>query len=61
MIYWLSKSWAFLSGFESPLYRMGGAFFTALILTLAIGPFVIRWLKKKQKEGQPIRECLNLS
>lgn len=29
---------------------------TALIISFLIGPGVIRWLKKKQKEGQPIRE-----
>lgn len=37
-------------------FRSGGAVFTALILSLYIGPKVIRWLKSKQAEGQPIRE-----
>ncbi|MEZ5691705.1 MAG: phospho-N-acetylmuramoyl-pentapeptide-transferase [Rickettsiales bacterium] len=37
-------------------FRSGGAMFTALFLTLYIGPKVIRWLKSKQAEGQPIRE-----
>ncbi len=36
-------------------FRSGGAVFTALFLTLYIGPKVIRWLKSKQAEGQPIR------
>ncbi len=29
---------------------------TALIIAFIIGPATIKWLKKKQKEGQPIRE-----
>lgn len=36
-------------------FRSGGAVFTALFLTLYIGPKIIRWLKEKQAEGQPIR------
>jgi phospho-N-acetylmuramoyl-pentapeptide-transferase len=37
-------------------FRGGGAVFTALILSFYIGPKVIRWLKAKQREGQPIRD-----
>ena len=36
-------------------FRTGGAMMTALIICFLIGPGMIRWLKKKQKEGQPIR------
>ena len=36
-------------------FRSGGAVFTALIISFLIGPKVIRWLKSKQAEGQPIR------
>ncbi len=36
-------------------FRTGGAIMTALIICFLIGPGMIRWLKKKQKEGQPIR------
>lgn len=36
-------------------FRTGGAVITALIICFLIGPSMIRWLKKKQKEGQPIR------
>ena len=36
-------------------FRSGGAVFTALIISFVIGPKVIRWLKSKQAEGQPIR------
>jgi phospho-N-acetylmuramoyl-pentapeptide-transferase len=38
-------------------FRACSAFVTALLITLSLGPYIIRWLKEKQKEGQPIREC----
>src|SRR5262245_47385603 len=37
-------------------FRSGGAVFTSLILCFFIGPSVIRWLKARQREGQPIRD-----
>ncbi len=37
-------------------FRTGASVITALIICFLIGPGTIRWLKKKQKEGQPIRE-----
>jgi phospho-N-acetylmuramoyl-pentapeptide-transferase len=37
-------------------FRSGAAVLTALLISFAIGPPLIRWLKKKQREGQPIRE-----
>lgn len=36
-------------------FRTGGALMTALMICFFIGPTVIRWLKSKQGEGQPIR------
>src|SRR5262245_9397024 len=36
-------------------FRSGGAVVTALIIAFIMGPRTIRWLKKKQREGQPIR------
>ncbi len=36
-------------------FRSGGAVLTALIISFILGPCVIRWLKSKQGEGQPIR------
>jgi phospho-N-acetylmuramoyl-pentapeptide-transferase len=41
--------------FKYLTFRAGGAMMTALILSLLMGPFLIRWLKAKQGEGQPIR------
>lgn len=37
-------------------FRTGGAIITALIICFLIGKPVITWLKKKQREGQPIRQ-----
>ena len=36
-------------------FRSGAAMFTALLLSFYFGPKIIRWLKSKQAEGQPIR------
>ncbi len=37
-------------------FRSGGALMTALIICFVIGPRLIRWLRAKQGEGQPIRD-----
>ncbi|WP_421790872.1 phospho-N-acetylmuramoyl-pentapeptide-transferase [Hyphobacterium sp.] len=37
-------------------FRTGAALMTALLITILGGAPFIRWLKKKQKEGQPIRD-----
>lgn len=37
-------------------FRSGAACLTALMLSLMLGPVVIRWLKSVQNGGQPIRE-----
>ena len=37
-------------------FRSIGAFLTALILSFIIGGTLIRWLRSKQKQGQPIRD-----
>ena len=36
-------------------FRTGGAVMTALLISFVLGPPTIRWLKRKQREGQPIR------
>jgi len=36
-------------------FRSGGAVVTALAISFVLGPPIIRWLKRKQREGQPIR------
>jgi phospho-N-acetylmuramoyl-pentapeptide-transferase len=37
-------------------FRTGGALFTSLLICFLFGPRLIRWLKAKQGEGQPIRD-----
>ncbi len=36
-------------------FRTGGAVLTAMLVAFLFGPAIIRWLKLKQREGQPIR------
>jgi phospho-N-acetylmuramoyl-pentapeptide-transferase len=51
----LSEDLSVLNLFRYLTFRSGGAVLTALLLSFLIGGPVIRWLKKKQREGQPIR------
>jgi len=37
-------------------FRTGGAVVTAMVLSFVLAPGVIRWLRRKQREGQPIRD-----
>lgn len=37
-------------------FRTAGAFLTALALCFIFGPRIIRWLRSKQGDGQPIRD-----
>ena len=41
--------------FKYLTFRSGGAVVTSLLISILIGPSVIRWLKSKQGAGQPIR------
>ena len=41
--------------FQYLTFRTGGAVMTALFISWLIGPALIRWLKSKQPQGQPIR------
>ena len=45
----------FFNLFNYITFRAQGAFFTALIIALFMGAPFIRWLRKKQGKGQPIR------
>ncbi len=51
-----SSDFLFFNLFRYLTFRSGGAIFTAMILSFWLGPKIIRWLKAKQAEGQPIRE-----
>ncbi|MDE0148688.1 MAG: phospho-N-acetylmuramoyl-pentapeptide-transferase [Rhodospirillaceae bacterium] len=52
----LSSEFSPLRLFQYLTFRSGGALMTALFIGLALGPSVIRWLKNRQAEGQPIRD-----
>jgi phospho-N-acetylmuramoyl-pentapeptide-transferase len=51
----LSGDFSLFNLFRYLTFRSGGAVFTALFLSFYFGPKIIRWLKSKQAEGQPIR------
>jgi phospho-N-acetylmuramoyl-pentapeptide-transferase len=52
----LAHQFGLFNLFKYLTFRSGGAVLTSLVMTFLIGPKVIRWLKSKQGEGQPIRE-----
>lgn len=55
-LYALHDVWGGFNLFRYITFRTGGAILTALLISFCVGPAVIRWLKKKQGEGQPIRD-----
>jgi phospho-N-acetylmuramoyl-pentapeptide-transferase len=59
MLYWLSNfsgDFAVFNLFRYLTFRTGGAVLTAMIIAFLFGPAIIRWLKSRQTNGQPIRE-----
>jgi phospho-N-acetylmuramoyl-pentapeptide-transferase len=52
----LSEESGLFNLFRYLTFRSGGAVMTALAISFIMGPRTIRWLKKKQREGQPIRQ-----
>jgi len=60
MLYHLLTPLADLFGpfnlFRYLTFRSIGAFLTALVLSFLIGGMLIRWLRSKQAQGQPIRD-----
>lgn len=55
ILYPLAQDYAVLNVFKYLTFRCAGAVLTSLILSFILGPAFIRWLKRKQKSGQPIR------
>ncbi len=45
-----------LNVFRYLTFRTGGAVLTALLFSFIFGPMLIRWLRMKQSNGQPIRD-----
>jgi phospho-N-acetylmuramoyl-pentapeptide-transferase len=59
MLYWLtalSDGGDFFNLFQYITFRAGGAFFTALVFGFVFGRPLIRVLRRKYANGQPIRE-----
>lgn len=56
LLFPLADDFGVFNVFRYITFRSGGAVMTALFLSFIIGPGIIRWLKSKQREGQPIRE-----
>jgi phospho-N-acetylmuramoyl-pentapeptide-transferase len=52
----LAEDFAVFNLFRYLTFRTGCAVMTALLIAFVMGPRTIRWLKKKQREGQPIRQ-----
>ncbi len=52
----LADEFIFFNLFRYLTFRTGGAIMTSLVICFIIAPPMIRWLKRLQKEGQPIRE-----
>ena len=55
-LYPLADEYGFFRLFQYITFRTGAAVVTALLICFILGPPVIRWLKSKQGEGQPIRD-----
>ncbi len=51
----LADDFIFFNLFRFLTFRTGGAILTAMILSFVLGPSIIKWLKKRQGTGQPIR------
>jgi len=59
MMHWLSSfsgDLAALNLFRYLTFRTGGAVITSMIMAFVFGPAIIRWLKGRQSNGQPIRK-----
>jgi phospho-N-acetylmuramoyl-pentapeptide-transferase len=50
-----AKDFILFNLFRYITFRTGAAILTTLLLAFWLGPKIIRWLKSKQGEGQPIR------
>ena len=55
-LYPLAEQFQAFNLFRYITFRSGGAVLTALLISFALGPRIIAWLKSTQGEGQPIRD-----
>ena len=56
LLYPLNESFGLFNLFKYLTFRAGGAILTALLISFILGAPFIRWLKSRQKHGQPIRD-----
>ncbi len=56
LLFPLADDFTLFNLFRYLTFRTGGAVMTALTISFIFGPGVIRWLKSKQRRGQPIRD-----
>ena len=56
LLFPLAPDFSVFNLFRYLTFRTGGAVMTALLISFIFGPMVIRWLKVKQSNGQPIRD-----
>lgn len=59
MLYYLtnfSDQFALFNVFRYLSFRAGGAIMTALLIAFLVGPGLIKWMRRKQGKGQPIRQ-----
>jgi len=56
LLYPLHEQVQFFNLFKYLTFRSGGAVLTALVISFIIAPPMIRWLRKVQNGGQPIRD-----
>ncbi len=56
LLYPLADSFGPFNLFRYLTFRTGGAVLTALLVIFVFGPAAIRWLRSKQRNGQPIRD-----
>ena len=52
----LTEDFQLFNVFRYLTFRTGGAVMTALIISFLLGPSLIRWMRRKQGRGQPIRD-----
>ena len=55
LLYPLADQFGLFNLFRYLTFRTGGAVLTALVISFVVGPGLIRWLRLRQGQGQPIR------
>lgn len=56
LLFGMAEQFPLLNVFKYLTFRSGGAIITALLISFIVAPRLIRWLRKVQNGGQPIRD-----